>query len=360
MLSIKKIALGVRKRWQFSASACAAILISPLVLETPSAAQNSQNTVQLASNPTQSVRSETQTDIAFIVDVSSEMNGDTLDKLKSAAKSFVEANLSPAGRENTTRIALVPFSEGVRVPKPIFDRVALPGPESRHLETKAWHWYYGWRKDRSVVRKTRCLSERAGLDAYTDAEPSSQHRVSPVYSRESICNAHSKNQMSPLSNDRAQLMKAIAELHAEGDKATQVGLAWGWYALSPKWRSIWAPTPAQSRRYDAAQARKIAVLVSGGKSPVQFSTNGVATRVSKSSNGHARRQIRRLCRNMKAAGVSLYTVALNAAANSPVTRTLTACATAPDQALRVDTADDLKAALRSIARTIQATDKPST
>lgn len=350
----------MRAQWRAIAAACIMSATTLLAVGNPIAAQTISNTNQSVNQTDVLQTLSEKLDIALVLDVSSELEGDNLKALKSAATSFVDTVLESDAASRSTRVALVPFGEGVKLPETIFKRVAPLAPERRQYKTKNWHWYYGWQPQIETLKKTRCVSERTGLDAFSDAAPTAQHRVSPVYSASAICEPTANNMLRPLTADRAKLVDDISRLRAVGRKAPQIGLAWGWYALSEKWVPVWgAAASSMPRARDRKQARKVAVLVSGCARPVQFSADGVTVRVSKSSNGHARRQIRTLCRKMKASGIRLYSVALDAEDNSPNARALATCASTPDQALRAATGQDLNAALAAIAHDIAAEEKPS-
>ena len=341
---------------------CAVVLGHARAANSPSAAQHALSAHQQVQSSAISQGARIQNNVALVVDVSSEMKGQALSSLKTAAEAFVATLLDPPEAQNTTRLALVPFAQGVKVPSEVFERVIHPGPKTRLQQTKSWHWYHGWHTNTETVQKTSCVAERFGRHAFSDVAPTNRDRFTAVYAQSDICAAGTQNTLMPLSRDREQIVSGIASLTTSGAKATQVGLAWGWYALSRNWTTVWndnTTANADAPWTKPARDHKVVVLVSGGERPVQFSSDGAVARVKKAANGHARRQVRRLCQNMKAAKLTIYSVVLNGKENSPLMRTLASCASTPARAIHVEEPEKLAAALEKIARDIRAVDQPS-
>src|SRR5690606_15061941 len=83
-----------------------------------------------------------------------------------------------------------------------------------------------------------CVTERPGTQAYTDAStttaPVGLHY--PGTGLE-ICPTA---QIMPLSSNRNSLRNHINGLQVQGSTAGQIGLAWGWYTVSPNFNNLWS------------------------------------------------------------------------------------------------------------------------
>ena len=150
-----------------------------------------------------------------------------------------------------------------------------------------------------------------------------------------------------MTEDKAALKDHINNLVAEGGTAGHLGIAWGWYLVSPEWADIW-PEASEPLPYREPQTSKAVILMTDGDFNIQHPT------ASKNSF----RQSMDLCDGMKASNrrIQIYTVGFQVP--SGVQRTgdgrtiLEYCATSPDHAFNADSGEELIEAYRSIARSI--------
>ncbi|MFT5931874.1 MAG: hypothetical protein ACI93G_000955, partial [Hyphomonas sp.] len=151
----------------------------------------------------------------------------------------------------------------------------------------------------------------------------------------------------PLTDDKAALKAHVQALTANGGTAGHIGLAWGWYLVSPNWSAIW-PEASEPLPYDTKQVIKAVILMTDG----DFNTNHPTA--AKSSF----RQAQDLCDTMKASPskIQVYTVGFQVPSSVQKTgdgRTiLEYCATSPAYAFSASNGDELTAAYQSIARSI--------
>lgn len=122
------------------------------------------------------------------------------------------------------------------------------------------------------------------------------------------------------SNNKQQLLADAAALEPSGSASssctrTNVGLQWAWMALSPKWQGLWDSTRSNLPR---SSARKIAVMMTDGQNTVYM---GSAPNSRKDDDTFAQ-----TCTAMKAAGITIYSIAFGSDANQALVR---ACATDP-------------------------------
>ena len=205
-----------------------------------------------------------------------------------------------------------------------------------------------------------CVSERTGTEAYTDAAPSTA-LVGRNYP--SGGNACPSNSILPLTSNKTALHDAIEDLIIGGSTAGHIGLAWGWYTVSPNFSELWTgnSTPAP---YGSRHLLKVVVLMTDG----EFNTiycNGVISGSSTSGsgsqndqincpapNGDAFNQAEDLCDAMKAQDIVIYTVGFALPDSENVRDVMANCATDPSHVFLPETGADLREAFRAIARSI--------
>jgi Flp pilus assembly protein TadG len=151
----------------------------------------------------------------------------------------------------------------------------------------------------------------------------------------------------PLTEDKAALKAHVQSLTANGGTAGHIGLAWGWYLVSPEWDSIW-PEESKPLDYDVKNNMKAVILM----------TDGDFNSYHPTATKNSFRQAQDLCDTMKAepSKIQVYTVGFQVPSNVQKTgdgRTiLEYCATSPAYAFNASNGEELAAAYRSIAQSI--------
>ena len=142
--------------------------------------------------------------------------------------------------------------------------------------------------------------------------------------------------MMPLTNNKAGLKTAIDGLAANGWTAGHLGTAWAWYTLSEKWASIWptANRPGQPSEH----LKKVAVLMTDGDYNTYYR-----------NNTESRVQALALCQGMKAAGITVYTVAFGIDITAASKADLQACASSEQHFHDAQDGDALRQAFQTIA-----------
>ncbi|MCW5745211.1 MAG: pilus assembly protein [Alphaproteobacteria bacterium] len=277
-------------------------------------------------------------EVAMMLDVSASMAGSTevagvtkLQGMQDAAKSLIDIIVQPVQTSYTSRVAVVPYSSAVNVGSTYFTQVtnkALSG---------SWS---------SVV-------ERTGTSAFTDDAPAANKWLGDFktkkayaqgayssYVKNLTSNVPSSSLMNPLSTDKTAMKNTINAFTANGTTAGHIGVAWTWYALSPKWSGIFSGSKAPNA-YDTTQTAKVAVLLS------DFDMNSYY----ETANGNSSVQAQQLCTNMKAAGITVYTVAYGLdTSNSTAVNLWKGCSSSVDTRFSTTTVEGLKSAFESIAQ----------
>lgn len=200
-----------------------------------------------------------------------------------------------------------------------------------------------------------CVTERTGAQAYTDASPSSA-RVSPNYPGTGLY-ACPTAEILPLTSNRDDLHDRIGDLTADGYTAGHIGLAWGWYAVSPNFNGVMWSGESQPGAYGTRNLIKAVILMTDGEFNIEY-CNGVSTNAincrsaDASSNGNPFSQAETLCENMKAQGILVYTVGFAIGNSDSVRDLMSACASEPGYAFMPEDGADLREAFRAIARSI--------
>lgn len=183
------------------------------------------------------------------------------------------------------------------------------------------------------AQNTNCVTERAGAEAFTNADPI----LFPVRAESSSC---PRSAVEPLTDNTTILKDAINGLYADGWTAGQLGVAWSWYTLSPEWNTIW-PFNRRSQADDTAlRVRRYAILMTDGAFNTHYATG----------QGNSDVQARALCAAMRADGIEVFSVAFNAPASSQML--LRDCASSTSHYFAASSGAQLLAAYQAIAAEI--------
>jgi len=316
--------------------------IDKLPLVSTATTQFSQAQLAVGGNGGQNL------EVAMMLDITGSMSGQKLQDLKDSASDLINIIIWDDQSKFTSKVAIVPFSEDIRLPT----TTALNKARGTSLPSS-----------KSVSGTTYllsdCVVERTGSQKYTDAAPGNGQYVMGHYTPKSgnatkgTCTVPAGAEVTPLSSDKNMLLGKISTLSAAGGTAGHLGTAWAWYTLAPNWASLWpASTPAA---YGSANLQKIAILMTDGEYNTQYDSNGIAVNqnsyptCAQAANGCSTTQARALCSAMKAKGIVVYTIGFQLGGNQTAIDTLNQCATEAGKAYTADDGDQLKQAFRDIA-----------
>lgn len=305
-------------------------------------------------------RSSNNIEVALALDVTGSMAGSRITDLKAAAKDLVDLVVQDQQTPYYTKVALVPYSAAVNVGT---YAASVRGAVTTGTCTTPGCASFKFTNASGSLKTfaiSNCVTERAGGEAYTDAAPSVAFLGRNYPSSANPCLSST---ITPLSTDRAALKSKIDGLSAAGSTAGHIGLAWGWYMVSPNFASLW-PTASQPAAYGADRLLKVVVLMTDGAFNTTY-CNGVISRDSGSGsgssadhincnapNGDAFSQARTLCANMKAQGVIIYTVGFDVGAAADAEAIVRECATDADHVYLPSTGADLRTAFHAIGEDI--------
>ena len=219
-----------------------------------------------------------------------------------------------------------------------------------------------------VFRKSKCVAERTGSAAYTDAAPSTVTALVGT-NYPSTDNACPTNEIQPLTSDKQSVLNQITALDDGGSTAGQIGIAWGWYMLSPNFGYLWPPANQPASYSDLTtlnengqpKLKKIAVIMTDGDFNTPYCTGVISKDALSGSgsdadhincnatNGDPFAQAKKLCENMDEAGITVYTVGFDVANLAAARDLMNKCATEPTNVYIADDGEELKQAFRDIA-----------
>lgn len=227
------------------------------------------------------------------------------------------------------------------------------------------YYRYTAKSGSTVTREVSdCVTERTGDDAYTDAAPS----TSPVglnypsTSGSTLAGCRSSGAFIPLTDSKTTLTDKIATLDTDDSTAGQIGLAWGWYMLSPNFSYLWPDDKNKPKAYGSENLAKVMVMMTDGEfntancNGVNSKDYGAATSGDRincnATNGNPWTQADNLCANAKKRGVTIYTVGFGTDLDGTDADHLRKCATDAGHAYLAASGDDLKKVFAQIAKSI--------
>lgn len=216
-------------------------------------------------------------ELAMVLDVTGSMSGSKIASLRAAANSLVDILYGDRETVNDLWVSVVPFTARVNF-KPHDDWMeSLPSP---------WNG---------------CGDPRSGSLATSDGPPSEglwepfDGRYGNIYYG---CPSVS---LLPLTAEKTTIKATIDALEAAGSTRTDIGMVWGWRALSPQWRGVWGGDPTLPLDYDTPLMEKVAIIMTDGENTPQHTNDPIS--VSQTNN-----QLSAECTAMKAQGITIYTI----------------------------------------------------
>ena len=216
-----------------------------------------------------------------------------------------------------------------------------------------------WRVFRNIYNSLRahqisaCATERPGAQAYTSAAPSTTYVGRNYPATNAPCPTAA---IMPLSSDKAAMKSLISSFNVSGSTAGHIGLAWGWYTVSPTFNSLWSSNPAGVASPN--ELLKAVILMTDGEFNTNYCTGVLASNSGNggerincaATNGDPFDQAEELCDAMKAEGIVVYTVGLQLASGGAAEAVMQDCASSPDHVYLPASGGDLSEAFAAIGR----------
>lgn len=179
-------------------------------------------------------------ELAMVLDVTGSMKNQ-MAALRTAANSITDILIPPGTKpaESKVRMSIVPYSQGVNAGT------------------------YAATVTNGATSGENCVTERYGPQKFTDAAYNYAGASSNYFGGGSRACPPRASTIVPLSADSTKLTTAINALQDGGGTGGQMGIAWGWYTLSPNWNNLW-PSDSKAEPYGKAKMKKIALIMTDG------------------------------------------------------------------------------------------------
>lgn len=327
-------------------------------------------TTMSASAQAEATLESKSVEVSLVLDVTTSMTGTKLTDLKAAANELVDIVVQDQQTPFYSKISIIPYSMSVNVgtyATAVRGTYTTSPSLCTYPAAPTCRDYRFPRKDSPSQMTTQtistCVTERAGPNIFTDVAPSTAPlgRNFPAPGTHNPCPAN--NTIVPLTSNKTTLHNKINILQASGSSGGHIGVAWGWYLISPNFGYLW-PAASQPALYSDETVLKVVILMTDGEYNSIY-LNGVIARNSTSgsggdqykinadaTNGSTYYQSQQLCAAMKAAGVIIYTVGLDIVSGPTGVEAhelVEKCATSPAHVYLPANGTELKQAFRAIA-----------
>lgn len=323
---------------------------------------------QRVSATTASLYSDKRIEVAMMLDVTGSMGGQKIKDLKTAAQNAVDILLTGQDADKPRiRIALVPYAEAVNTGG-LSDAVFVEKPGKSDLPPPIDAW-----QAVSASSGDGCASERKDKDGsadfsddgpYTERENNQGEIYLARVNRDDRVGSCPSAKLIPLTADVTKLTAAIGGFRANGVTAGGIAAQWGYYMLSPKWRTAIkdANLGAGPANPDAKKVAKVAILMTDGLFNTAFA--GVTGRPQGSQSAKSGSYAESICTNMKNDGIEVFTIGFDLdnkdtskSERNAAKAVLKNCATPDTGTLKryfeVSTGKELDEAFQTIARNIE-------
>ncbi|MGI9433614.1 MAG: pilus assembly protein TadG-related protein [Geminicoccaceae bacterium] len=309
--------------------------------------------------------SHTDLELALVVDVTGSMNwldtnGDVkIESLKTAGLTLLDAIYDQETSIPGVYISLVPYRAAVNIGS---RESWLRGYSASDFNPDSWRG---------------CVLARAAPDDQNDNPPdSTSNRFFPYHWPSGVAwnwwppvafqiggpNRYCPiNEITSLTEQRSAIETGINALDARsgGGTQTSVGLAWGWRAISPRWRNEWhGPTPNdRPKDYDEPNLIKAVVFMTDGIADIGWelmahgflSDGNLGTTNEAAAEAEINTRLTTICNAMKAEGIQIFSV-MFAVTDPTIEATYRDCASNPDFFFNSPTGDELDDAFAQIGR----------
>ncbi len=279
-------------------------------------------------------------EVALVLDNSGSMSGEKLSDLKSATGSLLDILYGGEDVVEDLHISLVPFTARTNLQNQaslVEIEVASAGGDDDDLSV-------------TTAPARLCFDLRAG-DMQTDDTPPTEGPFElysgsfnpasdPAGYNDNIC---PEAPLLSLTASRTVVDAAVNDMAAQGCTRYDVGTAWGWRALSPRWRGAWEDIDdSLPVDYDDDEIQKAVIIMTDGKNtPASCAEDLDSKEASEAAFAET-------CDAMKTQGVLVYTITFKL--EDEATNTLfETCASGTDRYFKSPTGEQLEDAFANIA-----------
>ena len=282
-------------------------------------------------------------EVVLVLDVTGSMAGNNISALKTASTNFLNILFSRIDDPEYLRVGIVPFSASVNVGSygigenpdgTAYDTGFVNDPSSDDYINPPSNINYSSGTSGTTNHWRGCVLARGGGDDLTDdASPNwgmyRYPRICGSYNKNGSCKSYSNNnpnrgctmnRLVPLTNNQTALQSAINGLQATGNTYINVGLVWGWRVISPSY-----PFTEGAAYGDVDWSKTVVLMTDGDNVPYnQYSAYGSYPGLS---DNNLDSKVTSVCNNVKAQGVTLYTITFQSGISNSTRTLFRNCAT---------------------------------
>lgn len=322
-------------------------------------------------------RQNSGAELALVIDNAGSRSGSEMQAMREAAGALVDVLIGGAESRENLWISLVPYTATVNI-GPQHARWLKPD-DRVHADPKSFR-KPGWKG---------CVEARPAPEDAGDAPPSVVPLTSffymPTKRKEdnkwpplddersdgtggSGPNLGCGSAITPLSASKATIKAALdrMEPRQRGGHAGNLGLAWGWRTLSPRWRGLWgAETPATlPLDYGNPLTKKIVVILTDGNNGFydhdtasgtpgsDYTAYGRLEELGVTTLKQGRRvldeRLAGTCKAMKAEGIEIHAIVFGSEPDGQTQALYQECATSPAMYHRATDGAALHAAFTTV------------
>ncbi len=271
------------------------------------------------ANVAAALYSDKTIEVAMMLDITGSMKKsgriDKIGDLKTAAANAVETLLgSQDPKSPRVRMAIVPYAEAVNTGK-LADAVFVEQAGGSNLPPLIDDAI-------QVVAKAApdfCATERKDRDGaadFSDDGPYTERKNAKgkIYlarvNRDDRLQVCPKAELVALTADKQKLLDTINDFKADGVTAGGIAAQWGYYMLSPSWRSaiVNAKMGNGPANFDSKKVSKVAILMTDGQFNTAFAGVKDGATPQMQQGAKSRDYAEKICANMKSDGIAVFTI----------------------------------------------------
>jgi hypothetical protein len=302
------------------------------------------------------IRDSRGVEAVLVLDVTGSMAGNNITALRTASLNFIDIMFDRIDDYNYLRIGLVPFSASVNVgnglaagfvDRPATDPYINPASGINYSSASSGttnHW-------------RGCILERSGgLDVTDDPTPNwgmyRYPRICSQYNANGTCRTYSNNnpnrdctnsRIVPLTNNRSVLESTINNFNTAGNTYGNVGMAWGWRVISPE------PPFTEGSAYGDELWSKTVIMMTDGDNTVNSTYSAFGPGTGGQTVTSLNNKFAQICTNMKAAGITVYTITFQSNISENTRTIFRNCASSTDKYFNAPSNASLITAFETIA-----------
>lgn len=287
-------------------------------------------------------------EVALVLDVTGSMStNNNIGTLRTAATNFLNKLCPNTTCSSLVKIGIVPFATAVNVGPyglgknpngTTYDTAFVNNPNNRSFNQSQSSQWWGCVLARSTPQDTQNSTSTWKWDMY---------RYTPGTSPNNGCN---KSYILPLTGMKSTIQSRITGLQASGNTLSNLGMVWGYRVLSPE-----APF-REGAAWSDVKTKKVALLMTDGDNNIgdTYSAYGPWSNL-RLTDRDLDNKLAATCENMKADGITIYTITFTSGINAATKNYFRNCASdtskyydAPSQANLLDAFERISRELSNI------------